>query len=345
MKYLFLCAGRPHTVSGKPTYMLTCPDGNYVLEKIVEVSNVDPRDCIFAIREKDDLLYNVEQSFKELFGPEVTCVTIKSDNSAGPLQTVVKTIHNLSLKGPLLIRDTDSYFETKLPKDEGNYLTYANLDDCPNILTRNLSFLKINDQGVILDIQERHSISNLFATGAYAFEEAAVIPKMYERLKEHSPHNMYVSECVKEAIFYRRDAFLALPVKGFIDWGAERSWHDWCSPQKTLFVDMDGVLCTNGGRSFKPRQIDAQPIEENIEVLRKRVAEGAQVIITTSRPESFREETEAQLTRWNFPYNTLVMGCLHQQRIIINDYSRTNKYPSAVAVNIQRNGKELKNLL
>lgn len=345
MKHLFLCAGAPHPISQKPVYMLTCPDGDYVLEKIVRSCDVSSKDLIFAIREEDEAVYDVTRSFKELFGADITCVRISEVLRTGPLETVVQTINSLSLNGPLLIRDSDSYFSTPLPKDRGNYLAFADLDDCPHVSARALSFLKINDQGLVLDIQERHAISNLFAAGAYAFEEASHIPSIYMRLREHSPQRLYVSECIKECIFHRRDTFTALPVKDFVDWGEARGWKDWSGPQKTYFIDLDGVLCSNGGRNFKPRQLEAVPIVENIAVLRKLVSRGGQIIITTSRKEVFRKETEQQLKKWEVPYTTLVMGCLHNQRILVNDFSKTNPYPSAVAINVPRNSLDLKKIL
>lgn len=345
MKCLFLCAGSPHPVSGRPTPMLACPDGDYTLEKIVRAGRVPLKDCIFAIREEDETAYNMTKSFQELLGGKITVLTMKSDANAGPLETTVRTIERLGLSGPLLVRDCDSFFETPLPQNEGNYVAFANLDDSSPIAARSLSFLKVNDQGIILDIQERHAISNLFAAGAYAFEEAKIISQMYQRLVTHAPKKLYVSECIKEAIFYRRDTFRALAVEGFVDWGNARGWREWCAPQKAYFVDLDGVLCSNGGRSFRPRQSEATPIEENIEALRLLVARGAQIIITTSRLESLRAMTMEQLARWNVPYAQLVMGCRHQQRVVINDYSRTNPYPSCLSVNILRNSKELKDAL
>jgi hypothetical protein len=345
MKCLFLGAGRLHPLSNKPAYMLTCPDGDYVIEKIVKTSGATSRDCVFAIREEDDARYDISESFREMFGSDITCISIKSDETAGPLETVVQTIESLSLTGPLLIRDTDSYFETELPSKVGNYVVYADLDDCPHVSARALSFIKLNDQGIILDIQERHAISNLFIAGAYGFEEASIIPKMYQRLRAYSPRSLYVSECVKECIFYNRDTFLAHPVKGFLDWGSEKGWQDWRAPQKTYFVDIDGVLCTCGGKSFKPRQLKAEPILENVEAIQTLAARGAQIIITTTRHEAFREATEQQLKSWGVPYSALVMDCLHQQRVLINDFAKTNPYPSAAAINIPRESKDLKRAL
>ncbi len=345
MKHLFLCAGRPHPFSDKPVFMLTCPDGDYTLEKIVRAASLTSRDCIFAVRREDEERYEATASFKELFGSDITVHIVDEGTSAGPMETVVQTVEALALSGPLVIRDSDSYFQTPFPEKPGDFVAFGNLDESPAMPARSLSFLKVSDQSVVLDIQERHAISNLFAAGAYSFQDAAVLPGIYRRLSEQSQGQIYVSECVKECIFSLNAIFRALPVQGFVDWGSSKGWRDWCEPKKTYFVDLDGVLCSNGGRKFKPRQENAQPIEENVAVLRRLAQRGAQIVITTSRMESMRTLTTEQLAKWDVPFARLVMGCLHQQRVIVNDHSRTNPYPSCVAVNMARNARELESLI
>jgi len=41
----------------------------------------------------------------------------------------------------------------------------------------------------------------------------------------------------------------------------------------------------------------------------------------------------------------LVMGLPHSQRILINDFAKSNPYPSAAAINMPRNKNDLKELL
>ncbi len=44
-------------------------------------------------------------------------------------------------------------------------------------------------------------------------------------------------------------------------------------------------------------------------------------------------------------YHLLVTDCLHAGRVLINDYSATNPYPSAEAINLPRNSRDLKDYL
>ena len=69
------------------------------------------------------------------------------------------------------------------------------------------------------------------------------------------------------------------------------------------------------------------------------------ILLTTSRTEEYREKTKAQLNDLNIPYNQLIMGLPHSKRVLINDYSNTNGYPSALSINLSRDKENLKEKL
>ena len=45
------------------------------------------------------------------------------------------------------------------------------------------------------------------------------------------------------------------------------------------------------------------------------------------------------------PYDHIVFGMFHAQRVLVNDYARTNPFPSACAINVKRDGDELPEML
>ena len=45
------------------------------------------------------------------------------------------------------------------------------------------------------------------------------------------------------------------------------------------------------------------------------------------------------------PYDELIMGLPHCQRVLINDFAKSNPYPSATAINMPRNQDILKEFL
>jgi hypothetical protein len=88
------------------------------------------------------------------------------------------------------------------------------------------------------------------------------------------------------------------------------------------------------------------PLLKNIECLRKLFNDRkTHIIITTSRPEEFYNETVTELSRNKIPYDRLIMGLPHSQRIVINDFANSNKYPSCSAINIPRNSETLEDFL
>ena len=61
-------------------------------------------------------------------------------------------------------------------------------------------------------------------------------------------------------------------------------------------------------------------MENNVAHLKKLHERGrTQVKLTTTRPESFRDVTEKQLKDAGIPYDKLVLGIWHGQRVVIND--------------------------
>ena len=83
------------------------------------------------------------------------------------------------------------------------------------------------------------------------------------------------------------------------------------------------------------------PTDENIFILIGQV----KIILTTSRPEKLRKLTTLEMEMKGIPYDELIMGLPHCQRVVINDFAKSNPYPSATAINMPRNQDILKEFL
>ena len=83
----------------------------------------------------------------------------------------------------------------------------------------------------------------------------------------------------------------------------------------------------------------------DIEVLKKIAEHGGQIIFCTARPENQRKKLEKSLRDQGLQWYQIVMGCLHSQRVLINDYAASNPYPSSIAVSIQRDLDNLRSYL
>ena len=152
----------------------------------------------------------------------------------------------------------------------------------------------------------------------------------------------YISHIIFEMML-SGSTFYGTKTTDFKDWGTLDAWNKYKSQYKCLFVDIDGTLITNSSHHFPPYIGSGEPIENNIDFLAELHEQGkTKIILTTSRPEKYRQLTVMELQTKGVPYDELVMSLPHCQRVIINDFARSNPYPSCKAINIPRNTDDLK---
>ena len=155
----------------------------------------------------------------------------------------------------------------------------------------------------------------------------------------------YISNIIYD-LMLSGSKFYGLGVTSYKDWGTLDVWKEYKKDYKTLFVDIDGTLITNSSIQFPPYVGEGARLDNNVQYLQKLNSTGkVYIILTTSRPEFLREITEREMQRHGIPYNQLVMGLPHCKRIVINDFAKSNTYPSCEAINIPRNNDNLSEYL
>ena len=113
-----------------------------------------------------------------------------------------------------------------------------------------------------------------------------------------------------------------------------------------MFVDIDGTLITNSSSLFAPYTGTGKALRQNIDALNQLYLQGfTYTILTTSRAEDLRQLTVGELTQHGILYDHLLMGLPHSQRILINDFSESNSFPSCVAINLPRDSDNLQQYL
>ena len=78
-------------------------------------------------------------------------------------------------------------------------------------------------------------------------------------------------------------------------------------------------------------------LDDNVAILKNLQMQGAQLVITTSRPEEFRPALETILEAVGLKPYAILMGMNHAARVVINDFAPTNPYPSSIAITLPRN--------
>jgi hydroxymethylpyrimidine pyrophosphatase-like HAD family hydrolase len=104
----------------------------------------------------------------------------------------------------------------------------------------------------------------------------------------------------------------------------------------TYFVDIDGTLIVY--RKFVDLEKSVlTPIQDMIDFINKSYNEGVHIVITTARPELFRNLTIQELSEVGVNYHQLIMGIGRGSRIIFNDLDPEKKeLPRAWGINLER---------
>jgi hypothetical protein len=354
------CAGRSSRFPGhKPKWLLTQPNGRLMLVDAVgglDLENVT-RVIVGVLQEHVSLHCGGEpEAILAAFadGPphlrniEIVLVVIEKE-TIDQVQTIERILEAASVTGPIFLKDCDNQFACPVQATNG----VATLEITKDVLSISIpagkSYVSLTPSGVITNIVEKVIVGNTFCVGGYSFASVETFKTHTQKCREHreltcsTNTELAVSDIIWLQMLTTSEPFVSMPVSGYKDWGTLSAWLDYTRTFKTLFCDVDGTLIKNSGQYFVPRWGTQPPLEDNVAHLKKLHKGGRiQIILTTTRPETFRELTEKQLKEAGIPYDKLVLGLWHGQRVVINDYAKTNPFPSAVAVNLKRNADDLR---
>ena len=241
--------------------------------------------------------------------------------------------------GFIFVKDSDNYFEVDL-KNQDNQICYFDLNDKDGINARNKSYLELDTNNVVFNIVEKKIISSNFSVGGYGFSDAKQFCDAHEKLKDIEGE-CYISNIIFEMLLSGK-TFYGTKTLNYKDWGTIEDWNKYKESYKTLFVDLDGTLVTNTSHQFPPYIGEGKPLQNNIDYLNKIYSIGrVKIVITTSRPKEYYQKTIDELESKKIPFDEVIMGLPHAQRILINDFARSNPYPSCSSLNIPRNTDNL----
>lgn len=350
MVTLFLsAAGRSSRFSGKPKWLLTCPNGNLMIQESLsglDMVNVDKIVLIFLKEHIDKYCNSNIDDIYSLFDYKNIHIKVFDRLPDSLASAICQVIDEYNITGPIFIKDCDNHFRHKI--ESGNAVCSLSVDN-NNVVEsiHNKSFIEYNNINQIVSICEKKIISNHICVGGYGFESAELFVDTFKKCQEAPIHRgeLFVSHVILKCMLDGA-LFFVKKVSGYIDWGTQKEWDRYVSEYKTLFVDIDGTLVHNSGQFFSPKWGETDALIENCEIIRDLYKSGkVQIILTTSRKESFKEATIQQLEQLDIPYHQIVFGLFHAKRVLINDYADSNKYPSAIAINLKRNSLDLEKLL
>ena len=269
--------------------------------------------------------------------PEILMLDNATDSQS---ETIYQALKKSNITESFFIKDCDNVFSCE--PYPGNSIATIDLNEIELIDAKNKSYVEVNSLGVVSNIVEKNVISNKFCCGGYSFNSGLEFIAAYEGIS--SSEEIYISHVIYKMLLEGRE-FKINPASDYQDWGTLREYQHYCKQYLTVFCDVDGVLLENGSK-FGEKSWKTKPIKENLIKLKELQKRGLlHLILTSSRPKTEIEYTVNTLLGEGLKVDDCLFGLPHTRRMLINDFSHTNPYPSAIAINIKRDEKTLDELL
>ena len=339
MAVIIPCAGQSSRYPGtRPKFLLTVADGDCLFEKAAK-PYIGQTDVHIAILKEHAQQYDAELAIKKAFADrDDVYVHVLDEPTSGPAETVYNIASKLD-EEPIFIQDCDSFFTAPLKKD--NHVCIVDLRTnryVTNVAAK--SFAIVNDQGILTSIVEKSVVSNYVCVGGYGFNSAKEYCAAYDHLQRAvTGGEIFVSHIIKEML--SNSIFTVNNVTEYTDLGTYVEFIEYNKKRPAIFCDLDGTLFYNQSKLFSNDYTNYPVLIPNaLKYLLKKQDEGASFIFTTSRPGKYKSQTESVLDECGFKNYRILYDIPHAPRILINDTSKTNPYPSAIAINVPRDDNE-----
>jgi hypothetical protein len=342
---LIPAAGQSSRYPGlRPKWLLTLPDGRLMVESCAAGMALDrfERVVVACLRDHVDRYLSADglAQIRQAYGRPDLEFQILDTPTRSQAETVAAAIRQAHIGGAVFVKDCDNVFEHAY--GGGNEIASVDLNDVDFIDARSKSYVTVDPLGYAVNIVEKQVIGNRFCCGGYGFEDAQSFVQHFDRITQ--PGEVYVSHVIYSMIL-AGEKFKVAKVKGYTDWGTLREFRRFAAQHLVVFCDVDGVLLKNGGR-FAPAGWRTPGLEGNLRSLAKLQAQAnIHLIITSSRPDSEVPYVEAVLKDFGVRVDRWIMGLPHARRVLVNDFSPSNPFPSAVALNLERDAETLEQML
>jgi hypothetical protein len=326
----------------KPKWLRTLPEGKLLIEEAISgLLELSDRVLLVITRDIEDQ-FSVSNLMRQVFLDRLEVIILDhSTNSA--VQTVIEGLQRaeVNLNEKLLIKDSDNIVQFDFPNTDHAFSIGVNIYDKVVSKVTNKSFFKLNDDFTVKDFVEKRIISQYISVGTHGFTSVASFLDYATMLVSNSPQGvseLYISN-VLALMVYEGLRVQYVEATYYLDLGTQEEWENLRRAKSVYFIDYDGTLVMNAGKYGNNLWSDQdQPITSNINVIKRLYDGGAQIIITTSRTSEYEEDIRSLLSNYGINPIAVICSLNHSQRYLINDFADTNIYPSALAINLPRNG-------
>lgn len=329
----------------RPKWLLTMPSGNLMYEEaLIDFPKREfDRIIVTCLREHLDSYASLDQlelSAKQKIADNVEFLVLDKP-TASHSETVYETLVRSGVNGGFYLKDCDNRFAIEYIK--GNSVASISLNEIDLIDAKNKSYIELDELGYVRNIVEKNVISSDFCCGGYSFASAKKFIESYKRLnglKKQVTGEIYISHVIYDLLL-QGEIFRSHRAEKYEDWGTLREYRHACRQLVTVFCDVDGVLLSNGSK-FGPNGWATDPIVRNVTALKELQDKGMLfLVVTTSRPMEQEQYVLRKLSEYGLKVDSFVGGLPHSKRVLVNDFSATNPYPTSIAINLERNSEAL----
>ncbi|EKF9174969.1 hypothetical protein RUK22_002228 [Vibrio cholerae] len=319
------------------------PDGKLMIEKSIEKLDLSVFDKVVIVCLQEHLeKYTTAEMVIESFTSSTSIVpelVILKEPTSSQSETIYQAVKQGNIEGSIFIKDCDNVFSCQ--PEPINSVMAIDLNKIDLVDAKNKSYIEVDSLGRISNIVEKEVISNYFCCGGYSFVSASDFCDVFESIS--SKKEVYISHVIYKMLMSNEE-FLKKSADEYIDWGTLREYRHYCKQFITVFCDVDGVLLKNGSK-FAKNGWKTPGLESNLNKIKELQKNGGLfLVLTSSRPESEIDYTVSELEKFGVRVDRCLFGLPHTRRFLINDYSSTNPYPSAVAINLERDRETLNSL-
>ncbi|EHP3508349.1 hypothetical protein NMR69_003252 [Vibrio cholerae] len=319
------------------------PDGKLMIEKSIEKLDLSVFDKVVIVCLQEHLeKYTTAEMVIESFTSSTSIVpelVILKEPTSSQSETIYQAVKQGNIEGSIFIKDCDNVFSCQ--PEPINSVMAIDLNKIDLVDAKNKSYIEVDSLGRISNIVEKEVISNYFCCGGYSFVSASDFCNVFESIS--SKKEVYISHVIYKMLMSNEE-FLKKSADEYIDWGTLREYRHYCKQFITVFCDVDGVLLKNGSK-FAKNGWKTPGLESNLNKIKELQKNGGLfLVLTSSRPESEIDYTVSELEKFGVRVDRCLFGLPHTRRFLINDYSSTNPYPSAVAINLERDRETLNSL-
>lgn len=280
------------------------PSGNILLlETLKGLPLSSFSKVIIVVQQKICDKYNIKKTLEqewELFGfANYLIVHSLSMLTRNEPETVSRTIEELGITGPIMVKDADNYFECDFYT--GNGACVYPLDMLLSVTPSEKSYVEIDDYHYISNIIEKKIISRFFCAGGYFFESAQEFLTNFQMHKEHE--HLYMSHIIYSMLLQRK-LFRPIKVESFIDFGTKKDWVNYKRQFKTLYIDID-IARNNINRI---NELCILPFYR--------------IVITSNK--DILEDVRKEVDRIGLKSNAVLCGIFSDQQYIVTDERQLN---------------------